>query len=161
MEELLPIPHKIQVWSRLQSESASLQEANANEPHIWISFHDPCDNVINLPPNKFRKANLQIPVHDLETGDDKPGSWFEGHAIFNETHAKMVVDFVDCWKDQVSAIFVNCEAGISRSAGCAAAISIWLKGHDSKIAEGNGFHPNATVKGLILRELKERQNGEA
>lgn len=159
MEELQPIPHQIQVWSRLESEDKALQDSNCQEPHIWISFHDPEDNVINLPPNKFRKANIQIPVHDLETGDDQA---LRGVSIFNETHAKMVVDFVDVWKDKVTKIVVNCEAGVSRSAGCAAAISLWLKGHDSGIAYGHErFHPNTTIKSLILREIMERQSEQA
>lgn len=158
MEELKNT-HQIQVWSRQESENQSIVDRNCLETHIWISFHDPSMPPTRLPVHPLRRASLQIPVHDAEIGDR---STLEKLVIFNKVHAKMIVDFVDCWKKHVSKIIVNCEAGVSRSAGCAAALSIWLKGHDSNIANGkNGFHPNATIKSLILREVMERQNGEA
>jgi hypothetical protein len=48
-------------------------------------------------------------------------------------------------------VVVNCEAGLSRSAGIALALSQIIEGHDSEICQFNGFFPNMLVRDKIVK----------
>ena len=141
---------RFKVWSKRATESKGLVAANCHEPHIWISIYgnEVWEKPAELPANEHRKAELFLQFDDVTA---------PAHARtpMNEEQAKQIVGFVDEWKDKVSLICVNCEAGISRSAATAAALSLWLNGNHSGIVEGNGFFPNSHVQKGILNAIEE------
>jgi protein tyrosine phosphatase len=69
-----------------------------------------------------------------------------------ESDAKHIVHVVNTLKDCVNKIVVHCGAGVSRSAGIAAALGKWLNDDDSFIFDNPKFCPNRTCYRLVLNE---------
>lgn len=69
---------------------------------------------------------------------------------FNEAHAKKLIRFVKKHLDKIDLIIVQCDAGISRSPGVAAALSKCLNGDDSYFFKH--YLPNSLVYSTILKE---------
>lgn len=67
--------------------------------------------------------------------------------------AKKIVDFVSKYKDKI--IIVHCDAGQSRSAGVAAALSKYYNNDDSEYFNNPRFTPNMWCYKLILNALME------
>lgn len=149
---------RIEVYNRMMAES-TLSEV-IKEPHIWISITDPKSERAAIPHNENCKGILRLPYHDLDMKHAKDYYTKEimqayidaGYVFFDEGHARKVIDFVNEHKDSVEIICVHCEAGISRSAGTAAAIGLWLNKRDDWTGQP-GFMPNIHVKATILRLL--------
>ena len=126
------------------------QEAEWRSPritaaHIWISISEPGWAPPNLAPNTQRLATLDLWFHDIT----EPRV---GYDLMSVEQARDITGFVTTWKDKVSLIVVNCEAGISRSAGVAAALDRWLNQQDRFSADPHYF-PNAHVLRLLCREV--------
>jgi len=102
-----------------------------NEPKdvLWLEFNDVDEEgrVWTLHGNKVNK-----------------------HKLFTEEEAKEVIEFVNKYKDEVELIICHCEAGISRSAGIAAALYTIL-GAPEKDAE-------IWAKKNVFGQLKHRPN---
>lgn len=64
--------------------------------------------------------------------------------------AKEIADFVNKYKDDVEQIIVHCDAGMSRSAGCAAAIMKYLFGNNESIFNSKKYAPNLHCYSLTL-----------
>jgi len=120
------------------------------ESHLWISIFGTGDTAVELAPNPHRVETLYQKYDDI-TCSHPP------YLLMSEAQAKEVVDLVEKHKDQVSMIVCQCEAGISRSAGTALALSLWLNGNDSGIGSKWCYVPNFHVKRMILGELGERK----
>jgi len=74
--------------------------------------------------------------------------------LFSEVEAKQVVDFVNKYKDEVEIIICQCEAGIARSSGTAAAVCTILGQHqeDGEFWVGkNRYRPNTHVYKTITK----------
>ena len=77
----------------------------------------------------------------------------KGRVLFNEEMAKAIIDFVE--RTAPSRLFINCDAGMSRSAGVAAALyEIFEK---RRIANAYPFH-NRHVARVLLNVAHERSN---
>lgn len=70
----------------------------------------------------------------------------------SEEHAKHFADAVKYNKDKVEHIFVHCDAGISRSAGVAAATMKYLNGDDWPIWNNYMYAPNTRCYRLMMNE---------
>jgi predicted protein tyrosine phosphatase len=135
----------------LSRAHVSLEEHTPLEPHILISITDPhfgeprvdCGEAI-LSTSEQRKDVLRLSFFDIsETiGNTTPISTSQAEEIFQ---------FVSKWKDEVGLIVVHCEAGISRSAGVAAALSKWLNGDDMFFFET--YCPNNLVYTRVLHAI--------
>jgi len=68
------------------------------------------------------------------------------------TQAKQIADFVKR-HNSIEALIVQCDAGISRSAGIAAAISKWAFGEDSKYFGNPLYRPNMRCYSYMIRAL--------
>lgn len=90
---------------------------------------------------------LEISVYDL----DEPLENY--NEIFENKHAKQVVDFVNKNKDKMDYLLVHCTAGISRSMGCAAAISKYLYDTDEVFFKKG--RPNMRIYRMILEEFNK------
>lgn len=140
---------KVKIFSREAS-----RKAHPSEKHIWISIRDTGERPVKLPKNTNRIAALFLEFDDVE----KEGMSFLGRPLnaMSEIDAKKIVVFVMKYKADIELICVNCEAGISRSAGTAEAISLWLNEHDSGIRGNPQYAPNTWVKTRILRQLMNK-----
>jgi len=95
---------------------------------------------------KVHKSNEVIDILRLQFEDVEKG---EPLAI-TDKDAEAVVNFVKRWEDWVSGFIVHCEAGVSRSAGVAAAILKYLTNDDSPIFNNPRYCPNMTCYRAVL-----------
>lgn len=123
---------------------AVIRNYECDASHIVITLNDPDRDVHKLPDNAFRKGRISIPVWDL---DRELPSIKEGY--FQPEHAKLIVEFVKA-NLPVGMIFTACEAGVSRSAAVAAALSKALTGDDMRFF--SKYHPNRRIYSMVLAE---------
>jgi predicted protein tyrosine phosphatase len=119
-----------------------------------ISISDPHDNLPNLPTWPELKEVLSLAFHDIderwfapevmEQYSAKALRELESYTLMSDEDGKKVAAFVDKHKD-VDLLIVQCDAGISRSSGMAAAILKHLTGDDSQIFGNRRFCPNRFV----------------
>jgi predicted protein tyrosine phosphatase len=96
-------------------------------------------------PNLSGRKNL-LQWIKLEFDDsDTTGS------LFTMEQAKLVKKYADVAYKAGSDIICQCEAGISRSAGLAAAISFMYNGTDTWVFENPKYFPNKHVYRTMLR----------
>lgn len=110
-------------------------------PHAFISVRTPEDSEVNLPLGDTTVGVLRLAFHDTANeGKFIPFSW---------EMAREVLDFGEAMKGNAELIIVNCDAGLSRSQGVAAALSTTVFGQNNteffKRAQ-----PNAMVYGRIV-----------
>ncbi len=90
----------------------------------------------------------------------------DGYIPMDQKQSEKIAKFVRMiYADEsVHTIVVHCEAGISRSAGVAAAILKWWTGDDSPIFDNNYYRPNMRcyrmVLNALLGDLEEIDAGE-
>lgn len=117
------------------------------ESTIVISIHDP-----NKPPEVTAKSVQYTPhlcgVLTLSFWDELA----DEHGCMTWEQADEVLQFLAIYAPFVRNIIVHCEAGISRSAGVAAAISKILTGNDDPFFDyfHNRYVPNMTCYKRIL-----------
>jgi predicted protein tyrosine phosphatase len=147
------------IWSRQNAQDTDKVNTLCDVPHIWISIRNPMTLPADLPDNAYRKDTLFLSFDDIGEKSYWIGSDEYGRELVGctESQAVDILDFVQKWQDQVQLICVNCEAGQSRSAGTAEALSLILNQHDSGIRDNPIYTPNSWVKTQILREARRRQ----
>lgn len=118
------------------------------EPFVWLSFHD----FDKDPPTSPKGLNVFNCVRRLclQVDDSIPGPNVSDYeTVFNVGHAARVIGLYEAAKDQGINVFVcQCEAGLSRSAGAAAALCVIDGQDDSWIYKTK--HPNVHIKSTIL-----------
>lgn len=102
----------------------------------------------------FVKDNLIIHYFDFD--DVEEGSP-DGFPI-SDSQAKHIAEVVNNNKD-VEKIVVHCEAGVSRSAGVAAAIGMAINGDDSFIFNDGRYCPNSTCYRKVLEAFGLKNDG--
>jgi predicted protein tyrosine phosphatase len=117
---------------------ATTETTLPDEPYLHISIHDPHTSPVTLPDNPRRVASLFLTFED----SDHP------ERGMTEAQAAALVSFVRQHQPRITRIVCNCEAGISRSAGVAAALARWLTGDDAPFFVH--FIPNRFVYRRIL-----------
>lgn len=133
------------------------ENCSSNVDHSHICISSPQGR--NITP-KCGRSHLNLFFHDLDPEairrtkafEDKPE---EGEELirlcFTEEHARSIVEFVKMTPEDTT-IRVNCEAGISRSAGVVVALRRFFGGDVEEVFEK--AIPNihvASVVGRILR----------
>lgn len=137
---------------QIESENYVLQV-----PHLIISIWSPGHELAHPKTNEHTLRILHLGFHDL---DYMPEPGAAAHDVlgriqlFDENMARDVRKFVEFYPE-AKTIVCQCEAGISRSAAIAAALSKHLNGHDD--AFFRNYLPNALVYRVLLKEL---QNGQ-
>lgn len=125
------------------------------DSHIHISIRD-VNRSMKMPD--CESPALMLAFHDL--GEDAPENLKSG--LFNDEQANMIVAFVkDC--NPEFTILVNCEAGISRSAAVAAALSKFFNGDDSEMfkrAVPNMFVFRKMLNALGIDSTSKRSDPE-
>lgn len=127
--------------------------------HILISICEPHKEFVELTPNKNRVNTL----FQKYTDEDIPNHpTFGKRPIMTEEHAFELLEFVFKHQDQISMIICQCDGGVCRSSGTAAALSLILNGRgaDSWVFENAQFIPNMWVYRMILNTFINRFSGE-
>ena len=132
------------------------------EPHdeesVIISISDPRMWYESTP--FISSENKVIDILDIMFSDaDRPGLDVYGNEagvedLMSDEDARRVAEFVVKYRGK--NIIVHCDAGISRSAGVAAAITKHLTGDDSKIFNSQMRHPNMLCYRKTLEALHEK-----
>lgn len=147
---------KVQIFSRKMAAAKEIHN-NIVEPHIWISIRDKGKHKVKFPDNPHRLNQIFLQFDDVE----EEGTLWYGRELkpISQSQAKKIADFVNQHKDTVDLVCVNCEAGISRSAGVAEAISLALNGHDSGIRDNHSYYPNTCCKTRVMRAFRGDTEG--
>jgi len=116
-------------------------------PFVLISIRDSKSKPVNVTCEKLVDATYLV-FDDIL----KP---IDGLVAMSDEHAIQIADFVVCWR-RYPLIVCQCEAGISRSAGVAAAIMKYLVGDDKSIFNCDLLLPNRYVYEKVLAELLKR-----
>ncbi|MGH7857977.1 MAG: hypothetical protein ACREQY_11670 [Candidatus Binatia bacterium] len=132
------------VLSRLQALSLDLRER-----HAVISIREPGSDMPQIPSNDFCRGILRLSFHDRDRLDTPETE------LFTAEHARRILGFVDGIHGTIDALVVHCEAGISRSAAVAAALSRALFGEDRFFFDH--YAPNRLVYATLLRACEERR----
>ena len=125
----------------------SIQTFLTEEKHIVISVQDPSYDFVKLPEQESRLNFLGLYFYDL---DEDTGIFPYSRFVFTQNHAKIILNFIDTWKDKVDLICINCVVGRSRSVGIAGALSKILNGDDTYYFKH--YCPNMLVYRTILTE---------
>jgi len=143
------------IMSRKQAEEYSCYVHNTDS--IVISITDPLHNecggtFAKIHPNEENKICevLRFMFDDVEKS--VVGESSIPYILISEQNAQDISNFVKRWAGRVKRIIVHCEAGISRSAGCCAAIMNYFENTDEPVFNGY-FCPNMTVYRTVLEKL--------
>ena len=121
-----------------------------DKKYAVISIVDPTDNPARLEKDLNRVAVLHTPFRDTDESN--------GEYRISSFHSELISKFVTTMVSMnVNFIVVQCELGISRSSGVAAALSKHFNGADSLFFKH--YVPNMLVYRTILNSLeKEKAN---
>ena len=122
----------------------------SSKPHDERSIVISISDIHNEAPRLIRaRANgiieqLKINFDDIEN---------ESPRRMTDEQANIIANFVRKFQNKVDRIVVNCEAGISRSAGIAAAIIEYLGGNNWDVFNSREYCPNITCYRRMLIAL--------
>jgi len=119
--------------------------------HVVISICAPGYLFPNLPENNKRLGLLQLEFVDLDRIEIARQMGQE-HMLMTKDQAKEILSFVNEYKDKVELIICQCDAGISRSSGAAAALSKILNNDDEWVFSSTNYVPNMHVYRLLINE---------
>lgn len=115
--------------------------------YVVISIRDPGKPEAHIRQTCGLRGVLRLAFHDSEPSETE--ALPKDKVLMTEDQARQVWEFVRQWKEQVGAIVVHCEQGISRSPAVAAAICRALGGDDECFFRE--YQPNQYVFQLMNR----------
>lgn len=136
-----------------RAKAVKLSYTDFENTKAIISISDPFSE-----PAKFNKNNrtvkniLYLSFYDI---DEDTKSIFKGFEPMTYDDAIKIADFVKNMKDKVESIWINCEVGVSRSAGVALAIAEYLNIDTTQILNSETYRPNKLCYELTKRALKQ------
>lgn len=131
------------VLNRAKAKKYSYQEHNLKS--VIISINDLDQNLINFNNNENNNilAVIKLRFDDVTSG----------YGVIKDDQAMQIANFIKYWMDKTDIIVVHCSAGVSRSAGCAAAIMKYINNDDTPIFKNPRYVPNMTVYRSVLTAL--------
>ena len=127
-----------------------IQNYDTDKIHIIISIRSPDSLPIIMPYRKKCLDILRLSFHDLDgIHVPTPATHF---TLFTKKDSKKIMNFVTRYILNIELIICQCEAGISRSAGVAAALSKIINGDNKEIFKY--YLPNMLVYRKILEETR-------
>ena len=123
------------------------------EPHVIISIRTPGAEPVAVRRGYKTRAILFMAFPDLDENYralPPSAKRYNDGELFTPAQAKEILSFVNRHKDEIQSIIVQCEGGMSRSAGVAAALSKIMNDDDARFFKGKT--PNMLVYSTILRE---------
>ena len=128
------------------------------EPHVALSVREP-----NRPQAAYPANDSRIAVRRFVFTDEDCAATAERngqtHLLMTDEQAEDLVKFVHEFKDSIALVVCQCDGGLSRSAGMAAALSVIYNGPGSDSHIFTKKIPNRYVYRKIL-EANERLYGE-
>jgi predicted protein tyrosine phosphatase len=120
--------------------------------YVVISIHDPDREKPKVKQQAGLRAVLQLEFHDAAPSDRE--TLDPGVVVMSADQARQIWRFIDQHKDEVGAVVVQCEAGMSRSPAVAAALCASLGGDEAQFFRT--LQPNEHVYRLVrtAAELK-------
>jgi len=138
---------KIRVFSRIQAEKF----VPPNKYHAWISITTPGDEVSCITLRKPYDIGIKrVQFHDVDNE-----AWGSDYIVPDNQHAREIYSFMRWNYMAIEELYVHCDAGISRSAGVAAALSKIFLGSDEEFFKAP-YQPNRLIYKLIL-QIHENQ----
>lgn len=149
----------VQVMSR--SKAIQYCHRSHEQESVMISISDPNMEYPSAPfatEENGIKAILRLSFCDADRpGKDVYGVHVTEQDLFNDGHAQQVANFLRAHPNE--DVIVHCDAGISRSAGLAAAILKHTTGDDGQIFDSWLYHPNMRVYRKTLETLHNYNDG--
>lgn len=128
----------------VRSRAAIMEEApNRTKPFVVISIITPGDSKPDFSNAPMLIATLPLTFADVDSGND----------AITLAQAQDIARFVKTYDGQAEDLLVHCDAGISRSAGVAAALQKALWGDDSAIFYDHRFCPNMACYRVVLEAM--------
>lgn len=122
---------------------------------------------ILLPENKNRIDSLFLRFDDFSNPNldskkiyDESGLLTKVNRLFREEDARLILDFSSKYVDYIKTFVINCQAGISRSAGVGAALAVFYFGNGNDELFFKRFTPNMWVYRTILKIGQEEYTNE-
>lgn len=145
----------IKIFSRQQAIKQSYTDFDGSK--IVISISDPFNEKVKFNrTNRSIKDVLYLSFYDIS---EETRSIFGGYESMSPIDAVHIRDFVLKWQDKVDTIWVQCEMGVSRSAGVAAAISEHFELDSNDILNNSSYFPNILCYNLTNEAFnKNRTN---
>ena len=139
-------PKKVIVLNWKQALDLAKEDFSLNR--VIISIRSIGDDYLQFnPDNHSIKEVLTVEFNDVE----------EGKYAISQFTAELIADFTKKYWDNIDQIVVHCDGGVSRSAGCAAAILKYFTGDDSEIFDDKNFYPNMLVYRRVFNALMESE----
>jgi len=142
---------KIKVFNR-----KAFENYKTDEVHIAISITDPKSESVKL----INAKNSLLDILELQFHDYDNIKWIDNEfklKFFTDYHAKKILNFVIKYEHLVETFLIHCEAGISRSAGVAGALSVIYNKDDRKYFQS--YLPNMLVYRTILEVYNNEYEG--
>ena len=130
---------KFTVMNRLQAHDYTYQTHNHN--YIIISINDKKDNYNLFNPNTNELVAVRSFFFDDVEKDEEN--------CITSTDVNNIIKFINKHMN-VDECIVHCGAGVSRSAGVAAALMLIVNGSDKDIFDNPKYCPNRTCYAAIL-----------
>lgn len=136
---------KIMSRERARAEAFRLANSKKNEPTAIISITDTDKEL-----NRFKQSrNLPIILHlrfdDVVAGEPN---------CMDVSDARKIKNFVEAVKDKIACLIIHCEAGVSRSAGIAAALMRVYGGNDDIVFNNPNYSPNTFCYCMVIDEYR-------
>ena len=126
-----------------EKQILTYQEPNK---HILISIASPDKDRPEIPLRSSRVITLYLTFHDL----DKPIP--SGNTVlFDKVDAKKIASTLKFYAKEIDTVLCQCEAGVSRSMGLAAALAKYFNNDDTEYFK-KGI-PNMRVYHIMLEAL--------
>ena len=142
---------EIRVLSKQQAIIRSCTDFDKKK--IIISIRDPHnDKAEFIQGNSSIKDVLYLSFYDIS---EETKSIFGGYESMSPIDAILIRDFVLKWQNEIDTIWVQCEMGMSRSAGIAAAIMEYFDIDSKEILESNQYYPNRLCYNVTKNALNK------
>lgn len=141
----------INIIALSREKAIRLSYSDFDKDKIIISIRDPnkVKPEFNIN-NSSIKDILYLSFYDIS---EETKSIFGGFESMSPIDAILIRDFVLKWQDEIDTIWIQCEMGMSRSVGIAAAIMEYFDMDSKEILEGNQYYPNRLCYDLTKNEL--------
>jgi len=128
-----------------------------NEQSMVISIYTPNDRPLRLSrqDKDINGIKFVLPICFDDCEDNDNGQYSEP---ITEDQARTIHDFVLAHINEVDTIICHCDAGVSRSAGVAAALSKALNDDDFQFFNGSMYCPNMTCYRKVLDSFNKINN---
>ncbi len=121
--------------------------------HVIISIRTEGKPVAQVATNSATLRTVLLMFDDLDTPQNVPTVLGGGKPamLFDEEHAQEIVKAIRECEPEV--VICQCEAGISRSSGVAAALAKYFTGDDMFFFRNPKYSPNRLVYRVLLNHL--------